>query len=722
MNALQRPRAGTLLSPHKVFTIIGVGCLLLAAAVYAHLRIAGNEDFTGSLAILDRVFDLAFVSALAALTFCIGRRLARVLQLEFLSVAEELPFSIMLGTGCLGLCVLGFGLLGLLKPLPLGLFMLFLIIVLRSELKSLLEATRKLLVHAVSTREQKLLSGLYLLVVAVLIVRASMPPWAVDEVIYHLPSTRLFVEQGRIYPLYHQPLGNMPFLIHMIYALCLLAKTDIAPKIFSLLLTLLTSVSLYGFSVRFLNRTVGLIAMFGFLTASMVVEVGVSSRIDVSLAGMLFLATYAMMIYLDSRNTRWLFASAILSGFSLGIKLNAGLWLACLGFMFLFESLVRLRVSFRSLAKHAALYVFITLAVSSPWLVKNLIWFHNPIYPFITGELADFTDGRPRYFNAEDEQKLDAHFDAARNARPAEFWAIKQKVDEAAKEGPHRHPMRFWEYYLNPHQYFMGDYHHYPSYLFLVLPFFVIVPRTRWLMWLLFFGLAFFLLVSSTSWIARFLLPIYPPLTIVSAYTLFEVSRRFAGRVAAKVCFLIIAFCMMIQLVVTAQFITSLNQLKFISGSISRSQFLNALFYYPPIDFINRNLPPDAGVLSIGGEMCYHMHRPYISDGSWDGTEWRRLLVRNTSLDEVNKDLKRQGISHVLFAKWYFELIAKTGWPKPGGSRFLGTGKFTDPARVLEFGPDYTSLRNWETFDRYRSEFLELVYTDPNGYEIYRLK
>jgi hypothetical protein len=131
------------------------------------------------------------------------------------------------------------------------------------------------------------LSGLYLLIVLVLILRASSPPWAVDEVIYHLPATKLFVEQGRVYPLIHQPLGNMPFLVHMIYALCLLAHSDIAAKFFSLLLTIITSIALYGFAVRFLTRQIGIVAMFGFLSACMVVEVGVSTRIDVSLAGML---------------------------------------------------------------------------------------------------------------------------------------------------------------------------------------------------------------------------------------------------------------------------------------------------------------------------------------------------------------------------------------------------------------------------------------------------
>lgn len=692
--------------------------LLLLAATYVHFRIAGNADFTGSLAILDRVFDLGFVSALATLTFCIGRRVAKFLQLQFVSVAEELSFSIMLGTGSLGLCVLGFGLVGLLRPLPIGVFVLLLFAALRAEIKHFFELIRDLLLRAFSGEHRKL-AFLYSMVLLVLLVRALTPPWAVDEVIYHLPATKLFVDHGRVYPLYHQPLGNMPFLVHMIYALCLLAKADIAAKLFSLLITVLTSLALYAFCVRFVNRTVGIVAMFGFLSASMVVEVGVSTRIDVSLAGMLFLATYAMMIYLDSRNIRWLFASAILSGFSLGIKLNAVLWLACLGLMFLFESR---RSSIKNIAKTATLYALITFAISSPWLIKNAIWFHNPIYPFITGELADFTGWTPRYFSAEDEHKLDAHFDTARNAAPAKFQELKHKIDEAAKAGPHRHPLRFWEYYTNPHQYFMGDYHHYPSYLFLFLPFFVIVPRKRWLNWLMLIGVAFFLILASSSWIARFLLPIYPPLTIVAAYTLVELSNRFAGRFGALVCFFVVASCMMFQLHVSTKFIKSLDQLGFISGTTSRSQFLSSLFYHPPVKFINNNLPADAAVLSLGAEMCYHMQRRYISEGSWEGTEWRRLLVRNDSLDEVHNDLKRQGISHILFAPWYFELIAKTGWPKPGGSRFLGTGKHTDPARILEFGPDYTSLRNWTTFDRYRREYLELLYTDANKYEIYRLK
>jgi len=71
----------------KTISII-VSCFVLLAAIYAHIRIDGNPDYTGSLAILDRIFDISLAGGLGALTFSIGARLSRVLKLKFLSVAE----------------------------------------------------------------------------------------------------------------------------------------------------------------------------------------------------------------------------------------------------------------------------------------------------------------------------------------------------------------------------------------------------------------------------------------------------------------------------------------------------------------------------------------------------------------------------------------------------------------------------------------------------------
>ena len=71
---------------------------------------------------------------------------------------------------------------------------------------------------------------------------------------------------------------------------------------------LMTALSVYGFCARFLTRRIGLIALFSFFAAGMVVG-ATTARIDVSLAGILFLATYAMMNYLETDRSGWLWLS-----------------------------------------------------------------------------------------------------------------------------------------------------------------------------------------------------------------------------------------------------------------------------------------------------------------------------------------------------------------------------------------------------------------------------
>jgi len=714
-------RPGNIFFKVRKLTLISVIAFLFVVATGAHIFVSIHHDYHGLVAFLDRVFDLGLVTGLAAFTIAIGLKISRLLALSFANLAEEISFSLMLGTGCLGMLVLGLGLLGMLRPAPVVVLVLLCLLFSRTEVANLPVLARRVVTTCFATRDQTVLTALYLILVFILFIRTATPPWAIDEVIYHLPATQSFVNAGKVYPLYHLPLGNMPFLIHMIYALCLMAKADIAAKLFSLLLTLTTSLAVYAFCSRFLNHRVALVALFGFLAAGMVMEVGASTRIDVSLAGMLFLATYALIVYLESHQSKWLWTSAILSGFSLGIKLNAGLWIALMLIMLVTVSVFSNHQRLTVVAKKVVLFSAIATILMSPWLLKNLIWFHNPVYPFVTGELAEFGQNL-RYFNTNDEKKLDAHFDEARKSDPERFEVLREKIIKATKESPRRHPLWFWEYYIHPNLYFMGDYHHYPNYLFLVLPLFLLVPRQKWLMWLLFCSVTFYFVAASTSWIARFLLPIYPSLTIISAYTLVTLTSRLTDIWASRLQYYIVLVCLLPPLIFTSKAISTFGNLQFILGLTSRSEFASNFFYYPPIDFINRNLPDNARVMSLGTEICYYLQPPYISDGTWDATEWRRLLIRNSSLRDVNQDLLNQGFTHIVFANWYFEFIAKTGWPKPGGSRFLSSARFSDPTRILEFGADYSSLRNWTTFDAYRRDFLELIYTDQNGYEVYRIK
>ena len=689
---------------------------IAALAIYAHVRVSARaDDYTGTLAIFDRVFDLLLAGFILAVAFATGRLVAARVGLAFHNLAEEFAFSVAIGAGVIGTGLLGLGLAGLLKPVPASALFVLLSIASATRLVDFIRAAAASMKTLRLSKVQWAGVVLFGLFIAILILRAATPPHSYDEAIYHLSVAKRFATAGRVYPVYDNWAGNMPFLVQMIYAVCLEFKSDIAAKLFSLGLTFTCAAALYGFCARLLNLKTGMVAAIGFFGAGMVVEVGITTRTDVTLACMIFLATYAMIVHLTTKETKWLWVSAVLSGFALGVKYTAVVWLALMGVMFLSERLWSLRDRLMVVVRHGALFGLIALAIASPWLIKNLVWFHNPLYPFGTGEVAEVFPNGVRYFNADDEQRLEAHFETARDKIPGRVNAIEQMLAESATHREERRPFRIWEYFVDPDRYNMAEAFHDPNNLFLVAPFALVFGKRRWKFWLLVMSAGFFVVVVRTSWVGRILLPVYPAMTVLAAAAItgFADWARTRTRFAA----LMPALVLLVALApVAAANITQMKEgrdTEFLSGSISRREYMQGASYFPSIDFINRELPADARVLMIGAQMSYDLQRDYVGDVNWDTIEWQRLLARNDSLDSLNAELKERHITHVLFTPSLFTfsaLIGRKGLPDVS-------------AMPQPPGPDYApQLRTLATFDLYKASFLEEIYRDNLGYHVYRIR
>ena len=704
----------------QIFLISIVGGLVLGSIItHIYLNDSAGEA-KGLLAVLDHVFDLTLALGLYTIVASVGNELARKLKLVFANTAEEIAFSVFLGTGTVGLSVLILGLLGLLRPLPVSLLFLLLSVLVRQGFVKLYRSINESIRHTTFTRETIIVVLFFVALVILLVVRAANPPNAADELIYHLPVPKAFVEHGRIYPMLDNSLGNLPFLIHSIYAVCLLAGSDIAARLFSLFLALAIAFALYGFCSRYLNRRTGVVAMFAFFAAGMVVEVAITTRIDVSLAGMLFLTTYGVINYLDSDETGWLWASGLLAGFSLGIKHSAGIWLLLIGLMYLIETLVKKRQRVATSFARGITFAVIAAAVASPWYIKNLVWFQNPLYPLVTGEVAEYSDEKLRYFDANDERKLNSYFDQALKEIPEEVNSQEKDIAEHINKRVERRPLLLWNLFLKPNTYLMSEPNQYPNYLFLIIPFLLFFTKPRWIVWLLVLATGFVFAVSATSWIARYLLPAYPALTIVAAYTLTSISQRFTVLRSLPV-FLVAA---LLGVVVSASVLSmrKFHSLRFVAGMVSREALLTRFTYYKPIDFINRTLPENARVMLIGAQLNYGLERPYVGDETWFVTKWRRLLVQNNTLEEVNEDLKRQGFTHILYTPAIFPFAAEMGTKGTGGMELIAQNEEDASPQARRLGPDYQFLRNWSTFTLYQQKFLKTIYSDNNDYYIFEIK
>jgi len=683
------------------------------SVILTHIYLAAAADATGALAILDHLFDLVAALTLSFVLLSAGHSLTRRISLQFVNSAEHLAFSFFLGTGVVGLLVLLMGLLGLLR----GWAMLALLFVTLALTARDLPQLWQSLVRATQTAlEAKLVTGIFTGLFVLLVLRTLTPPHVADELIYHLPVPLQFVQAGRVFPSYDNSLGNMPFLVHMIYALFLLAGSDVAAKLFSLFLAVATAVLLYAFCCRYITRRAGVIALFAFFASGMIVELAITTRIDVSLAGMLFACTYAMINYLSTGSRAWLWLSAVFAGFSLGIKHTAAVWIFLVGILYLVET-IRSRESIRTVLQYGVIYTFLALAVASPWYIKNAIWFHNPIYPFVTGEVAEFGPNGIRYFNADDERKLDAHFEVARQAIPDVVAAQGQELASAANTRVERHPMRLWEFFFRPQAYLMAEHYQFPNYLFLIIPLIVFLKPGKWSWWLLILALGFVFSVTATTWISRYLVPAYPALTIVAADTLYKLSTRFRLRIAKNIPVYVLVLAFVPVITDGVRLFRYFHSSDYLTGTVSRHEFLKRLTFYQPLEFVNRELPATARVLMIGAQMNYGLNRPYYADESWFVTKWRRLLVENDSLEAVNERLKQQGFTHIIYGHGLFTFAAQMGLEGTGGMSLL-----VKPADgVNPRNPEYPLLRNWSTFTLYKERYLEPVYTDDD-FEVLRIK
>jgi hypothetical protein len=684
------------------------------AAIVTHVYLAAAAEYaTGALAILDHLFDFVAAVTVSLVILSVGHSLTKKISLQFVNSAECLVISFFLGMGVVGLLVLFMGLLGLLRGWSILALLLVALALTARDLPRLLQS----LMRAIQTAyKAKVVTGVFIAFLTFLVLRTLTPPHVADELIYHLPVPLQFVQAGRVFPSYDNSLGNMPFLVHMIYAVFLLAGADVAAKLFSLFLAVATAFLLYSFCCRLITRRVGVVAMFAFFASGMIVELAVTTRIDVSLAGMLFACTYAMINYLSTRSRAWLWLSAVFAGFSLGIKHTAALWIFLVGILYLVET-IRSRNSIRRVLQHGVIYTFLALAVASPWYIKNAIWFHNPIYPFVTGEVAEFGPNGIRYFNAEDERKLDAHFEGAQEAIPEVVAAQQQELASAANTRVERHPMRLWEFFFRPQAYLMAEHYQFPNYLFLIIPIFVFLKPGKWIWWLLILALGFVFSVTATTWISRYLVPAYPALTIVAADTLDKLSTRFRLRIAKNIPVYLLVLAFVPVITDCVRLFRYFHSFDYVTGTVSRHEFLNRLTFYQPLEFVNRELPSTARVLMIGAQMNYGLNRPYYADESWFVTKWRRLLVENDSLDAVNQRLKQQGFTHIIYGRGLFTFAAQMGLEGTGGMSLLAKPE----AGVGPRTPEYSLLRNWSTFTLYKERYLERVYSDDD-FEVLRIK
>jgi len=469
------------------------------------------------------------------------------------------------------------------------------------------------------------IKGFSILLTAILLLtlfQALTPPWDYDALLYHLQGPRLFLDMGKIAPLPENWLTYYPFTIEMIYTLALSLGSDVTTKLIHLSFAFLLVLVTYSLGQKVAEKTGGWLASMILATIPIFPIWTASAGIDMAWALFEVISLYALLYWRENGCNRCLVLAGILSGLAAGTKylslggiLVSGLWI-----------LIQSRKSnLRTLLSNGFIYGITATIICSPWYLKNLFWTGNPIYPFF------FTKNGPLL------ERVAQWIDYMHN-----FGAGRSVVDYLVLPA---------NIYINYESFgtFMGSIE-LPSLIFPIIIVYPWLKKHRLINGIFLFAFLRFILWALGSQQTRFLLPIFPLLSVISAYTLIHIKRKFRENrtitvVGKSLCYGIF----IVGIFYSLSYFTLVKPFGVILGLESKNDFLSRMIHdYQGMRYIQEHTPSNTKVMMLWDGRGYYCDQRCIPD--IDHAQWSALVYNLQTRDKIVAALNEQGITHLLFS------------------------------------------------------------------------
>ncbi len=491
-------------------------------------------------------------------------------------------------------------------------------------------------------------------------ILAAVPPVSRDALTHHLAVPKLYLQHGGIYEIPSIVFSYYPMNVDLLYLLPLALGNDIAPNYIHFGFALLTAWFVFRYLKRKIDRRHALLGALLFLTTPIIMKLSISAYVDL---GLIFFSTAAVLYLIqwaDSGFTmRHLFYSAIFCGLAMGTKYNGMILLL---FLTLFVPIVYIRSGaedikgqFRAM-RLGSLYCLMALLVFSPWMIRNYIWTHNPVYPLYNHW---FNPQKPQTAvvpSESDNEEVDGQ--AAGEKQKWGPFRIRKIVFKESWMETATIPLRiFFQGKDDDPKFFDGK----------LNPFLLIFPLLAFLpgpvssendkqgkKLLAAFSILYLLFVFvQIDMRIRWITPIVPPLVILSVFGIhraewFAAQRKTesAGNLLRWILYAAVLLSLGMNMRYLRQQFDVLQPWGYISGSISRSDYIRKFRpEYPVIEFANRKLPPNAEIVAL-----FIGNRIYYSDHHLDCNYNRffDMVKRADSAEDLYDTLTRRNVSHLL--------------------------------------------------------------------------
>ena len=571
--------------------------------------------------VLSVILDIVHLLGLLAGAAAVGDIFLRRGGMIFASSLERVLFAIALGLAVFVYATVGLAAAGWLYPVAAwGLFAVGLVAAV-VKIRRLGPTS----VPVLSRIEMLLVAQLFVFELIYLIA-ALAPPADWDALMYHLEVPLRYI-QAHGYVYIPNGYANFPQFSETLYAFAMLVHDDILAALVNHALGALATLSLYTIARRYVERSYALLASLVFLSSPLVGLVFFEVFIEAATTFYSLMVILALLKWRDSGDHAWLWLSATLVGISLGIKYYTIILVPVFAWALLERAWRSDRRPARDIARLGAVAALVMLLLPLPWLIKNMIFIGDPVFPIISGAIGQWGQGIAQ----------------------ANWYYFGMGH-------------RLFDYVLLPWQMTFSDRFGMPrpGPLFLGLsPLLIGLRRTpqsvRWLgsvilVWFVFWA-------NSAGQSVRFFLPGLALLSIVLlvAADRLSVHTSWLRYVLIVVVTVGAAYNLFLHPVTAVPF--AYRSLSTITGQQSRCQYLmQQLDIYPVAAYANRTLPSSARIAAVWEERSYYFDHPLIIGQSPDGAFLHRFVAGDDPAKLADALLSR-GITYLIIndniASWY---------------------------------------------------------------------
>ncbi|GAB5490853.1 MAG: hypothetical protein Phog2KO_10680 [Phototrophicaceae bacterium] len=363
----------------KLLTITSI-MLLIVLYFWGHNSGTSNEILqSGILHTAIITADIGLVCLLLGIAGGIGRRLLSKVDFEGISIGEQIVIDSTIGLGIISLISVTLGLLGQYNWMIWGIVIL-LAMASYKQIFAWLGDVASLIFR--SGRPITPWERFVRIFVAVTLLSALLlalaPPYAWDAINYHLVVPQRYLEAGSIGQHLDNHFFGFPQNMEMLYGLLMMVGSDRTPAVLHFMLGLLSLIAIYNLVQRHSSSKAGAVSVLVLMASFNIWQLFGWAYVDLSLMTYGIVAVIAIQQWAEvSENKQdWLIITAILASIAGGIKYTAA------PLMIALYLLVILREP-KNVIRNTLIFGGFGVLLFSPWLIKGLLLYENPVYPYI---------------------------------------------------------------------------------------------------------------------------------------------------------------------------------------------------------------------------------------------------------------------------------------------------------------------------------------------------